>query len=296
MGNAALTFPVPATGANPAISANFTLNSSAASACPVVTAGASQPGTLASGATCVLPISFQPAAAGTVYGTLTLTDNNLNAAGPAYATQTIALSGAAPVATLSATMLAFGPQQALTASAAQQVTLTNTGSAALTITNIAVAGTNSSAFGFPNPCGSSLAAGANCTIAGNFTPATAGPMAATLTITDNASGSPQVVFLNGAGVYPVTVAVTPSASNVTTAQAFTVTVAVSGASGEPTPTGSIALTSGTYNLGTATLTSGSATIDVLPGALAVGTDNIQAVYMPDNASAHLYASGTGKTR
>ncbi len=294
VGNAALAFPVPATGANPGISANFTLNSSTASACPVLTVGAAQPGTLASGATCVLPISFQPAAAGTVYGTLTLTDSNLNAAGPAYSTQTIVLSGAAPVATLSATMLAFGPQQALTVSAAQQVTLTNTGSATLTVTNVAVAGTNSSAFGFPNPCGLSLVAGASCTIAGNFTPATAGPMAATLTITDNASGSPQVVFLNGAGVYPVTVAVTPSATNVTTAQAFTVTVAVSGASGEPTPTGSIALTSGTYNLGTATLTSGSATIDVLPGALAVGTDNIQAVYMPDNVSALLYAGGTGE--
>ena len=58
----------------------------------------------------------------------------------AYATQTIALSGAAPVATVSATMLAFGPQQVQTASAPQQVTLTNTGSAALVITNIAVAG------------------------------------------------------------------------------------------------------------------------------------------------------------
>jgi hypothetical protein len=54
------------------------------------------------------------------------------------------------------------------------------------------------------------------------------------------------------------------------------------------------LTSGTYNLGTATLTSGSATIDVAPGALAAGADNIEAVYTPDNASALLYASGTGE--
>ena len=294
VGNAALTIPVPATGANPAISTNFTLNGSATSACPVLPAGAAQPGTLAAGASCVLPISFQPVATGTIYGTLTLTDNNLNAMGPAYASQTIALSGAAPVATVSASMLAFGPQQALTASAAQMVTLTNTGSAALTITNIAVSGTNSSAFVFPNLCGSSLSAGASCTITGNFTPATAGPMVATLTITDNASGSPQIVFLNGAGVYPVTVAVTPSATNVTTAQAFTVTVAVASASGEPTPTGSIALTSGTYNLGTSVLASGSATINIPPGALAVGTDNIQAVYTTDNASALLYASGTGE--
>jgi len=294
VGNAALTIPAPATGANPEVSANFTLNGSAASACPVVMAGAAQPGTLAAGATCVLPVSFQPAATGTVYGTLTLTNSNLNAAGPAYASQTIALSGAAPVATVSTTMLAFGPQQALTTSAPQQVTLTNTGSATLTITNIAVSGASSSAFVFSNSCGASLAAGATCTIQGNFTPAGAGPMAATLTITDNAIGSPQLVLLNGAGVYPVTVAVTPSATNVTTAQAFAVTVAVGGASGEPTPTGSIALTSGAYNLGTAALTSGSATINVPPGALAAGADNIEAVYTPDNASALLYASGTGQ--
>ncbi|MGO8933953.1 MAG: choice-of-anchor D domain-containing protein [Terracidiphilus sp.] len=294
VGNAALTFPVPGAGANPAVSANFTLSSGATDACPMVAVGTAQPGMLAAGATCVLAISFQPAATGAEFGTLTLTDNHLNAAGPAYATQTIALSGAAPVATVSATMLAFGPREVQTASAPQQVTLTNTGSATLTITNIAVAGTNSSAFVFPNPCGGSLAAGASCTIPGHFTPAGAGPMTATLTITDSASGSPQVAFLNGVGVYPVTVAVTPSAFNVTTAQAFTVTVAVGGANGEPTPTGSVVLTSGTYNLGTAALASGTATIDIAPGALAVGTDNIIAMYAPDSASDEIYASALGE--
>jgi trimeric autotransporter adhesin len=69
---------------------------------------------------------------------------------------------------------------------------------------------------------------------------------------------------------------------------------VGGSNGEPTPTGSIVLTSGTYTLGTAALASGSATIDIIPGTLAAGTDNITAQYMPDNASALLYASGTGE--
>jgi sugar lactone lactonase YvrE len=294
IGNASLAFPVPSTGMNPATSSNFTLNGSAASACPVLTASSAQPGSLASGATCALPISFQPATTGTVYGTLTLTDNNLNEPAPGYATQTIALSGAAPVATVSATMLAFGPQAVQTASSAQEVTLTNAGSAALTITNIAVAGTNSSAFVFPNPCGGSLAPGANCVITGHLTPAGAGPMAATLSIADNAVGSPQIVFLSGLGVYPVTVAVTPSATNVTTSQAFTVTVAVGGANGEPTPTGSIVLTSGTYTLGTAVLANGSATINIIPGTLAAGTDNITAQFTPDTASALLYATGSGE--
>jgi hypothetical protein len=295
VGNAALTFPVPLTGANPAIATNFTLNSGAASACPILTAGAAQPGTLPAGAACVLSISFQPAATGTVYGSLALTDNDLNSAGPAYATQTIALSGDAPVAAVSATMLAFGPQQVGVASATQQVTLTNTGSAAMTITNIAVTGANASSFVFPNPCGTSLAAGANCVIEGHFTPGGAGPVTATLTITDNASGSPQSVGLSGIGVNPVTVTVTPSATNVTTAQAFSVTVSVGGTNGEPKPTGSVALTSGTYYSGQTTLVGGSAQVQIPPGSLATGMDNLVATYTPDNTGALIYAGGAGSS-
>jgi hypothetical protein len=96
-GNAPLTFPAPSSGTNPSIASNFTLNSGDASDCPLVSAGA-QPATLAAGASCLLPISFTPQVSGTQSGSLILTDNNLNAAAPAYATQGIALSGtAAPV-------------------------------------------------------------------------------------------------------------------------------------------------------------------------------------------------------
>ena len=294
-GNAALTFAAPGSGNNPAISTNFALSSGAAAACPIVTAGASQPGTLAAGATCSLSIGFQPAASGTVYGSLTLTDNNLNAAAPGYATQTIALSGDAPVASVSASLVAFGPQQVQAASGPQQVTLTNTGSAALTITNVAVSGANASAFSFPNSCASSLAAGANCVIVGQFTPGSAGPMSAELTITDNAGGSPQMVNLSGVGVYPVAVGLTPSAMSITTSQSLTVAVNVSGASGEPTPTGSVALASGNYDLGTAKLSAGGASVLVPAGLLAAGTDTIAATYTPDNASAAIYVSATGQT-
>jgi Abnormal spindle-like microcephaly-assoc'd, ASPM-SPD-2-Hydin/NHL repeat len=295
VGNAALTFPVPGGGANPAIAANFTLNNGAASACPVATAGAAQPATLAAVASCALAISFQPAAAGTVNGSLVLTDSDLNAAGPGYATQTIALSGDAPVASVSATMVAFGPQQTATTSAQQQVTLTNTGSAALMIANVAVSGTNAAAFAFPDSCGASLAAGASCTITGSFTPSAAGAMTAKLVITDNAGVAPQTVALSGAGVYAVTVTVTPSITSVTTAQTLPVTVTVGGVNGEPVPTGSIGLTSGSTNFGTATLAGGSATIDIPPGALIAGADSIVAAYTPNNASALIYASATGES-
>jgi len=92
-GNAALTFPVPSSGSNPSISANFTLNSTGVSDCQRVTSGSSVPGTLAAGASCQLPISFVPASIGTFHGALAITDNNLNAAPPAYTSQSIGLSG-----------------------------------------------------------------------------------------------------------------------------------------------------------------------------------------------------------
>jgi hypothetical protein len=98
IGNASLTFPIPESGDNPTISTNFTLDSSTAADCPLTSSGSSSAGTLAAGATCLLPISFEPEApaSGVVSGTLSLTDNTLNAASPDYAVQSIALAGAVP--------------------------------------------------------------------------------------------------------------------------------------------------------------------------------------------------------
>jgi large repetitive protein len=99
VGNAPLSFPIPATGDNPSIAMGFTLNTSGAGDCPLVTASSSTAGTLAAGAACLLPISFTPSETGSINGSLVLTDSALNAAAPNYATQTIGLSGAATPAT-----------------------------------------------------------------------------------------------------------------------------------------------------------------------------------------------------
>ena len=95
IGTAALSFPVPGAGNNPSmVGTNFSLNTSGASACPLVTASSSVAGTLAPGASCLLPLSFTPAAVGSLSGSLTLTDNTLNAStAPTYAAQSIDLSG-----------------------------------------------------------------------------------------------------------------------------------------------------------------------------------------------------------
>ncbi len=91
-GNATLNFPAPASGNNPSVAANFLLDSSGSSACPLLST-ISANGALASGSTCTLSLSFSPTVEGSISGALVITDDNLNAAGPSYATQSIALSG-----------------------------------------------------------------------------------------------------------------------------------------------------------------------------------------------------------
>jgi len=121
-----------------------------------------------------------------------------------------ASTGNGPVASLSATSLSFGSQTVDATSAAQTVTLSNTGNATLSITSIAVTGTNARDFAQTSTCGSSVAAGANCTIAVMFSPSALGTRTAALSISDNASGSPQTVPLSGTGGHYVALSWTGS--------------------------------------------------------------------------------------
>ncbi|MGB7987364.1 MAG: protease pro-enzyme activation domain-containing protein [Terracidiphilus sp.] len=91
----------------------------------------------------------------------------------------------------------------------------------------------------------------------------------------------------------LSVTVTPSLSSLTTVQALTVTVGVSGGGSSPTPTGSVTLSSGSYTSAATKLSSGSATISVSAGSLAAGTDTLKASYTPDSASTSIYKSGSG---
>ncbi len=100
-----------------------------------------------------------------------------------------------PAVTSSPANLTFAGETVGTASAAQTVTLTNSGTAALSITAVAASGD----FADTSACGPSIAAGASCMISVTFTPTAAGTRTGTLTVTDNASSSPQTVALSGGG-------------------------------------------------------------------------------------------------
>ena len=90
-GNADLTLPVPASGDNPVLSGEgFTLD--AATTCPQLNAS-STAATLAVGARCDYAVDFIPPTLDSFSGSLTLTDNSLNAS-PAV-TQAIPLTGKA---------------------------------------------------------------------------------------------------------------------------------------------------------------------------------------------------------
>jgi hypothetical protein len=105
---------------------------------------------------------------------------------------------------LSPTSVTFASQQVNSTSGAQTVTVTNSGTAPLTISGISLAGTNPGDFAQTNTCPVSpatLAASANCTVSVTFTPTAGGSRSASLSVADNAAGSPQTAALSGTGTF-----------------------------------------------------------------------------------------------
>ncbi|HEX4722769.1 MAG TPA: choice-of-anchor D domain-containing protein [Pseudonocardiaceae bacterium] len=105
--------------------------------------------------------------------------------------------GNTPTVTLSAgpTSLTFASQAVNTSSGAQLVTVTNTGTAAAAVSGVSATGD----FSQTSNCGSSIAAGANCTVSVTFRPTASGTRTGTLTVSSNAGNSPTTVALTGTG-------------------------------------------------------------------------------------------------
>ena len=100
---------------------------------------------------------------------------------------------------MSPTSLAFGSVTHGTTSATKVVTVHNTGTVALPITSITFAGTDPGQFSGTQDCGTSLAAGASCTVDVDFQPTTTGNFSATLDINAGGSAGTQTVALSGTG-------------------------------------------------------------------------------------------------
>jgi hypothetical protein len=177
---------------------------------------------LAPSAACTISVTFTPSGLGTRQGSLTIVDNASSS--PQLVTLTgTGISPPVPIASLSPASLSFGNQNVGTSSSSMPVTLSNTGNAALKISGITASGD----FSEGNNCGTSLVAGAQCSIAVTFTPSTAGTRTGTLTIQDNASSGTQTVGLSGVGIQVTLTSISITPANATvfigTPQQFTAT-------------------------------------------------------------------------
>jgi hypothetical protein len=130
-------------------------------------------------------------------------DNCWSVAGDAFVAK-ISTSFTGPWVSLSALSLSFGSQYVCCAPI-QTVTVTNGGTADLTISTVTMAGTNPSDFPkSADTCtGATVTPTNTCTVSATFTPSAPGSLSASLIFTDNASNTPQTVSLTGTGIVPV---------------------------------------------------------------------------------------------
>lgn len=131
------------------------------------------------------------------------------------------------------------------------------------------------------------------TSVGVFTPSAAGTATVTATSTEDSTKSGSAIVTVSLPKTTPTVTVTPAYPDISAAQVLPVTVVVNGGTGNPTPTGSVTLTSGSYTSAATILTGGSASIGIVAGSLATGSDTLKASYTPDSSSSSLYNPATG---
>lgn len=129
----------------------------------------------------------------------------------------IPISG--PVTSLSPSALEFPEQLVGNASPALSVSLVNTGNAPLLLGGeISLAGANASDFRLLHDCSAVVIQGSGCTIVITFEPASEGQRQASLTVVDNAPGSPHTVALTGMAQAPFTFQLDGSTSAIAAGQ------------------------------------------------------------------------------
>lgn len=180
-----------------AITLSTAVSGTGASAFSVPATGNTCGTSIAAGKTCILPVEFSPAAAGSFAANLTLNTNG-------GANPVIPLSGTATASvSVSPSSLSF-PVTTVGATSVLDITITNSGAKTLTVTT-AISGTGASAFTVlttGNTCASGVPAGKTCTLPVQFAPKAVGPYTANLTLTTNGGANP-VVPLSGTGAATV---------------------------------------------------------------------------------------------
>lgn len=152
------------------------------------------------GSSCTVLVDFTPSTSGTRSAQLNVVHNG--AAGASTLPLTGIGIGSSPVITLSPPALSFS-QTVGSTSSDLRVLIGNTGSGALRLSALTIAGPQAAEFSLtPNAdctAGTTLASGESCGVMVRFAPASAGTRAATLTIEHNALGGSSAIGLTGFG-------------------------------------------------------------------------------------------------
>ena len=184
---------------------SLTISSATVSGTGFTISGIAVPLTLAASQTKSFTVAFGPTASGSVTGSVTIKSNASN---PTY---TLALSGTGGSATrtisLSTSSLNFG-NEVVGGSIPLGVAVKNTGNSSLTISQIAVTGTGFSVLS--GILGTTIAAGQTSELNVVFAPKATGSVTGKVTITSNATNSPNSVSVSGTGVSSTSHSVTLS--------------------------------------------------------------------------------------
>jgi hypothetical protein len=187
-------------------------------------------------------------------------------------------------------MIVFPSQVKAKASAAQSVTVTNTGNNAMILTNTVIGGANAADFKIDSTtttciltAGAVLNAGQTCRIGVIFTPAATGARSATLTLLDNTVNGADTVNLSGTGILPSPVFKITAPTNgqtFTSGTPVTFSVSVTSTSG-PQPTGTVQFKVDGTNHGAAVTVSATGTASTSVTGLAAGSHTLSVTYSGD---------------
>jgi Abnormal spindle-like microcephaly-assoc'd, ASPM-SPD-2-Hydin len=155
--------------------------------------GMSMPMTLSAGQSTSFNVAFAPAAGGNFSGAVSVTSNATNSP------TTIALSGTGVQSQISVTPASVSFGNVTTGvTNTQTVTISNPGSASLTISGAALSGTGFGDSGLSTPL--TIAAGGTSTFTVSFAPTTAGAVTGSLTLVNNSTTPSATLALSGTGV------------------------------------------------------------------------------------------------
>lgn len=161
--------------------------------------------TLAAGQSLTLSVTFTPTVVGSSAGSISVVSSATNS--PA----TISLSGTGvqPAISVIPSSVSFG-NVTVGLTNTQTLTVSNTGTAILSVTQASLAGTGFNSSGLTLPL--SIAPGASSAFTVGFTPSSAGTYSGSITLVSNTLNSPLLIPLAGTGISPVTQLTTSSSS------------------------------------------------------------------------------------